>query len=198
MQEKTLRNFTKATFLAAILLSFAGASFAQDASMTIAENGKSATNFTALVAAAEAAGLTEMLMGAGPYTVFAPSTDAFAVADPAMLADLMLPENREHLATLLKAHIVPGLYMAADFEKAIGAGQNTDAADVNLMVTDGVIDMDTLAGANGDIFVRLNGDKYEISGDMNNMTQATIVQADVMSSNGVIHVVGHVLMPVAN
>lgn len=193
-----MRMITKAALLSTAMLTAASATYAQDASMTLADNAMSASNFTTLVAAVQAAGLGETLMGEGPYTVFAPSNDAFAIADQAMIAELMLPENQEQLATLLKAHIVPGLYMAADFEKAVGAGQNTDAADGNLMVTDGVINMDTLAGANGDIFVSLNGDQYDISGDMSNMTQARIVQADVMSSNGVIHVIDHVLMPVAN
>ena len=193
-----MRNFTKAALLSTALLGAGSATFAQDASMTLADNAMAASNFTTLVAAVQAAGLAETLMGEGPYTVFAPSNDAFAVADQAMIAELMLPENQEQLATLLKAHIVPGLYMAADFEKAIGAGQATDAADVNLMVTDGVASVDTLAGANADIFVGLNGDQFNVSGDMNNMVQARIVQADVMSSNGVIHVIDHVLMPVAN
>lgn len=193
-----MRMIAKAALLSTAMLTAASATYAQDASMTLADNAMSASNFTTRVAAVQAAGLAETLMGEGPHPVFAPSNDAFAIADQAMIAELMLPENQEQLATLLKAHIVPGLYMAADFEKAVGAGQNTDAADGNLMVTDGVINMDTLAGANGDIFVSLNGDQYDISGDMSNMTQARIVQADVMSSNGVIHVIDHVLMPVAN
>lgn len=193
-----MRNFTKAFLMSTALLGAGSASFAQDASMTLADNAMAASNFTTLVAAVQAAGLAETLMGEGPYTVFAPSNDAFAIADQAMITELMLPENQEQLATLLKAHIVPGLYMAADFEKAIGAGTNTDAADVNLMVADGVINVDTLAGANGDIFISLNGDQYDISADANNMTQARIVEADVMSSNGVIHVIDNVLMPVAN
>lgn len=193
-----MRNFTKAALLSTALLGAGSATFAQDASMTLADNAMAASNFTTLVAAVQAAGLAETLMGEGPYTVFAPSNDAFAIADQAMIAELMLPENQEQLATLLKAHIVPGLYMAADFEKAIGAGQATDAADVNLTVMDGVASVDTLAGANADIFVGLNGDQFNVSGDMNNMVQARIVQADVMSSNGVIHVIDNVLMPVAN
>lgn len=166
--------------------------------MTIVENGQSATNFTTLVSVANAAGLTETLMGPGPYTVFAPSNDVFAIADPAMLADLMRPENREHLANLLKAHIIPGLDTAADFEKAIGAGINVDAADNILKVVDGVIESDSLAGSASHIFIRLNGDQFDISADQSNMVQAQIVEADFMSSNGVVQVIDKLLIPVAN
>ncbi len=193
-----MRNMTKAMLLGATMFSFGGATFAQDAAMTIVENGQSATNFTALVSAANAAGLTETLMGPGPYTIFAPSNDAFAIADPAMLADLMLPENQEHLANLLKAHIIPGMYTAADLEKAIGAGMNVDAADNILKVTDGVIESESLAGTASHIFIRLNGDQFDISADQNDMAQAQIVEADFMSSNGVVHVIDKLLTPVAN
>jgi uncharacterized surface protein with fasciclin (FAS1) repeats len=192
-----MRNYTKAIVLGATLLA-ASAAISQDANMTIVENGQSATNFTALVAAANAAGLTETLMGPGPYTVFAPSNEAFAVADSAMLAELMLPENIEHLANLLKAHIIPGMYTSADLEKAIGAGVNVDAADNILKVVDGVIESESLAGTASHIFIRLNGDEFDISADQNNMVQAVIVEADFMSSNGVVHVIDKLLSPVAN
>jgi uncharacterized surface protein with fasciclin (FAS1) repeats len=136
-------------------------------------------------------------MGAGPYTVFAPSNDAFTIADPAMLADLMLPENREHLASLLKAHIIPGAYTSADLERAITSGMNPDAADNILKVTDGVIESESLAGASSHIFVTLNGDEFDISADPSNMVQAVIVEPDFMSSNGVVHVIDKLLSPVA-
>lgn len=190
-------NSTKTLLLGATMLCFGGAAFAQDMNMTIAENGRSATNFTTLVAAADKAGLTEMLMGEGPYTVFAPSNDAFAIADPQMIADLMLPENQEHLANLLKAHVISGIYTSADLEKVIGSGEVINANDVNLKITDGVIDVQTLAGTSAHMFIRLNGDEFDISGDANNMVQAQIVEADIMSSNGVVHIIDHVLSPVA-
>lgn len=190
-------NSTKTLFLGATMLCLGGAAFAQDMNMTIAENGRSATNFTTLVAAADKAGLTEMLMGPGPYTVFAPSNDAFAVADPQMIADLMLPENQEHLANLLKAHVIAGLYTSADLEKVIGANAIVNANEVNMMVEDGVINVQTLAGTSAHMFIRLNGDQFDISDDANNMVQAQIVEADIMSSNGVVHIIDHVLSPVA-
>jgi uncharacterized surface protein with fasciclin (FAS1) repeats len=187
----------KTQLLGAALLCFGGAALAQDMNMTIAENGRDATNFTSLVAAADKAGLTDLLIGPGPYTVFAPSNDAFAVADPQVIADLMLPENQEHLANLLKAHVLPGLYTTADLEKVITSGQVVNAGDVNMMISDGVIDVQTLAGTSAHMFIRLNGDQFDISDDANNMIQAQIVEPDIMSSNGVVHVIDHLLSPVA-
>jgi uncharacterized surface protein with fasciclin (FAS1) repeats len=188
---------TKTLLLGATMLCFGGAAFAQDMNMTIAENGRSATNFTSLVAAADKAGLTELLMGPGPYTVFAPSNDAFAVADPQVIAELMLPENQEHLANLLKAHVIAGLYTSSDLEKVIGSGMIIDANDVNMKINAGVIDVQTLAGTSAHMFIRLNGDQFDISDDANNMVQAQIVEADIMSSNGVVHIIDHLLSPVA-
>lgn len=190
-------NSTKTLLMGATMLCFGGAAFAQDMNMTIAENGRSATNFTALVAAADAAGLTEMLMGPGPYTVFAPSNDAFAVADPQVIADLMLPENQEHLANLLKSHVIAGLYTSDDLKKIFGAGEVINANDVNMKFEDGMINVQSLAGTSAHMFINLNGDEFDISADANNMVQAQIVEADIMSSNGVVHIIDHLLSPVA-
>ena len=190
-------NSTKTLLLGATMLCFGGAAFAQDMNMTIAENGRSATNFTTLVAAADAAGLTEMLMGPGPYTVFAPSNDAFAVADPQVIADLMLPENQEHLANLLKSHVIAGLYTSDDLKKIFGAGEVINANDVNMKFEDGMINVQSLAGTSAHMFINLNGDEFDISADANNMVQAQIVEADIMSSNGVVHIIDHLLSPVA-
>lgn len=190
-------NSTKTLLMGATMLCFGGAAFAQDMNMTIAENGRSATNFTTLVAAADAAGLTEMLMGPGPYTVFAPSNDAFAVADPQVIADLMLPENQEHLANLLKSHVIAGLYTSDDLKKIFGAGEVINANDVNMKFEDGMINVQSLAGTSAHMFINLNGDEFDISADANNMVQAQIVEADIMSSNGVVHIIDHLLSPVA-
>ncbi len=192
-----MRMMTKTLLLGATMLCFGGAAFAQDMNMTIAENGRSATNFTALVAAADKAGLTDMLMGPGPYTVFAPSNDAFAVADPQVIAELMLPENQAHLSDLLKAHVIAGLYTSADLEKVIGSGAVINASDVNMKIENGVINVQSLAGTAAHIFISLNGDEFDISGDANNMIQAQIIEADIMSSNGVVHIIDHLLSPVA-
>jgi uncharacterized surface protein with fasciclin (FAS1) repeats len=129
--------------------------------------------------------------------VFAPSNDAFAVADPQVIADLMLPENQEHLTNLLKAHVIPGLYTSADLEKIITSNSIINAGEVNMMVEGGVINVQTLAGTSAHMFIRLNGDQFDISDDANNMIQAQIVEADIMSSNGVVHVIDHLLAPVA-
>lgn len=166
--------------------------------MTIAENGRSATNFTALVADADKAGLTDLLIGPGPYTDFAPSNDAFAVADPQAMAELMLPANQGHLANLLKAHVVAGLYTSADLENVIGSGTVVNANGANMQIMDGVIELENLAGTSAHLFVRLNGDQFDISADPADEIRAQIIEADIMSSNGVVHVIDHVLSPVAH
>lgn len=95
-----------------------------------------ANGFTTLVAAVEAAGLVETLKGEGPFTVFAPTDEAFAALPAGVLDALLLPENKETLAKILTYHVVPGAVMAADVtdgEVATVEGQN-----VTLSTADGV------------------------------------------------------------
>jgi uncharacterized surface protein with fasciclin (FAS1) repeats len=135
-------------------------------STDIVDTAVAAGAFTTLVAAIEAAGLVETLKGEGPFTVFAPTDAAFAALPEGTLESLLKPENREQLVAILTYHVVPGKVTAADV-----AGLS-EAATVN--------------GASVDISV--NYGTVKVDG-------ATVVQADVMASNGVIHVIDQVILP---
>lgn len=132
----------------------------------IVDTAVAAGAFTTLVAAIEAAGLVDTLRGEGPFTVFAPTDAAFAALPEGTLESLLKPENRDQLVAILTYHVVPGKVTAADV-----AGLS-EAATVN--------------GASIDISV--NYGTVKVDG-------ATVVQADVMASNGVIHVIDQVILP---
>ena len=131
---------------------------------TIVEVASANPDFSTLVAAVSAAGLVETLSGEGPFTVFAPTNEAFAALPPGVLDALLLPENKDALVKILTYHVVPGTVLAADItdgDVATVEGQNV-----------------TLSTANG---VTVNG--------------ATVITADVLADNGVIHVIDAVLVP---
>lgn len=145
---------------------------------TIVENAMNSADHTTLVQAVTAAGLGETLSGEGPFTVFAPTNDAFAKLPAEAVADLMKPENKDALAKVLTCHVVGAGVMAADAVK---------------MVTDGngKAEVDTVGGCK--LTAALDGDKLTLTDE--NGTVATVTQADVAQSNGVIHVIDTVLMP---
>jgi len=131
---------------------------------TIVEVASANPDFSTLVAAVSAAGLVETLSGEGPFTVFAPTNEAFAALPAGVLDALLLPENKDALVKILTYHVVPGTVLAADItdgDVATVEGQNV-----------------TLSTANG---VTVNG--------------ATVLTADVLADNGVIHVIDAVLVP---
>lgn len=132
---------------------------------TIVDVAVEAGTFTTLAAALEAAGLVETLQGEGPFTVFAPTDDAFAALPEGLVEALLLPENVDALTAILTYHVVSGAVYAAD----------VTAGDVPT-VEGSTISIDT---ANG---VVLNG-------------AATVTTADVEASNGVIHVIDTVIVP---
>lgn len=135
----------------------------------IVETAKAAGSFGTLLAAADAAGLVGALQGEGPLTVFAPTDAAFAALPEGTVATLLLPENKEMLAGILKLHVIAGKVKAADL-----AGTVTVADTLNGSVT--------VDGTDG-VTVAAPG------------STATVVTADVMASNGVIHVIDTVLLP---
>ena len=132
----------------------------------IVEVASKAGSFTTLLTAAKAAGLAETLATGGPFTVFAPTDDAFAALGKDTIASLLLPENKAKLAGILKLHVVAGKVMAAQAVKL-------DSAD-------------TLAGEA--LSLQVEDGKLLVGG-------ATVVSADVEASNGVIHVIDAVILP---
>jgi uncharacterized surface protein with fasciclin (FAS1) repeats len=133
----------------------------------IVETAVAAGSFNTLVAAVKAAGLVETLSGAGPFTVFAPTDEAFAKLPAGTLDDLLKPENKEKLAGILTYHVVSGKVMAADVKTG-------EVATVN--------------GAKA---------KLNVSSDGVTIDKAKVVKTDIATSNGVIHVIDAVILPPA-
>ena len=131
----------------------------------IVETAIEAGSFTTLVAAVAAADLVETLSGEGPFTVFAPTDEAFAALPAGTVESLLLPENRDQLIAILTYHVVSGAVMSTD-------------------LTDGMMAA-TVQG--GEITIDLD------NGVMIN--DANVVSADITASNGVIHVIDKVLLP---
>ena len=145
---------------------------------TIVENASASPIHKTLVAAVKQAGLVDTLSGPGPFTVFAPTDEAFSQI-PAVTRDgWMRPAQKEVLAGVLKYHVVPGKLTAADIESQIAAGKGkavlktTDGQDLTATISDGKI---LLTSASGN--------------------KAVVTQGDVNQSNGVIHIVDAVLLP---
>jgi len=147
-------------------------------SKTIVENASAASNLTTLVAAVKAAGLVDTLSGAGPFTVFAPTNDAFAKLPAGTVDGLLKPDMKADLTKVLTYHVVPGTMTAADLAAAITAG----GGKAQLTTVQG----EKLAAA-------MNGNAIVLT-DAKGGT-ATVTQGDVMQSNGVVHVIDSVLMP---
>ena len=131
----------------------------------IVDTAIAAGSFETLVAAVQAAELVDTLKGEGPFTVFAPTDDAFAALPEGTVADLLKPENKDQLVAVLTYHVVPGKVMSGDLSD----------------------DMTAATVQGGDITIDLD------SGVMVN--DANVVQADIETSNGVIHVIDKVILP---
>lgn len=125
-----------------------------------------AAKFSTLVAAVKAAGLVETLKGKGPFTVFAPTDEAFAKLPKETLESLLKPENKEKLAAILTYHVVSGKVMAADVVKLTEA-KTVNGKSVKIKVADGVVTVDG----------------------------AKVTKTDVACSNGVIHIIDTVILP---
>lgn len=132
----------------------------------IVDTAVKAGKFNTLAAALKAAGLVDTLKGAGPFTVFAPTDEAFAKLPKATLDELLKPENKAKLTAILAYHVVPGSVLAADVVKL------SNAATVNGQRVD----------------IKTSGGKVMIDG-------ANVTATDVKTSNGVIHVIDTVIMP---
>ena len=145
----------------------------------IVENAVNSKDHTTLVAAVKAAGLVETLQGPGPFTVFAPTNEAFAALPAGTVETLLKPENKATLTQILTYHVVAGKMTSADLMKAIKAGNGTAT-------------LKTVSG--GTLKAMMKGPKtIELKDEKGGISTVTI--ADVIQSNGVIHVVNKVLMP---
>ncbi len=144
----------------------------------IVENAMNSADHTTLVAAVKAAGLVDTLQSAGPFTVFAPVNAAFAKLPSGTVETLLKPENKDTLAKILTYHVVAGKMDAAGIKKAIKMGS-------------GKAQMKTVAG--GTLTATMSGGKLILTDEKGGMSTVTI--ANVMQSNGVIHVIDTVVMP---
>ena len=144
----------------------------------IIDNAVNSKDHTTLVAAVKAAGLVETLKGAGPFTVFAPTNEAFDKLPKGTVDTLLKPENKKMLAGILTYHVVSGKQDAATIVKAIEDGK-------------GKATFKTVAG--GTLTATMEGKDVILTDEKGGKSKVTI--ADVMQSNGVIHVVDSVLMP---
>ena len=137
-----------------------------DSTHDIVDTAVAAGSFKTLVAAVTAADLVDTLKGAGPFTVFAPSDDAFAALPTGTVEDLVKPENKDKLTAILLLHVLPKKVMANDVTGKVMDPATAGGATVHVDGTDGVT---------------VNGSK--------------VVTADIKCSNGVIHVIDAVLLP---
>ena len=147
-------------------------------SKTIVENAVNSADHTTLVAAVQAAGLVDALSGEGPFTVFAPTNAAFGKLPEGTVETLVKPENKETLTQILTYHVVPGRVSASDLVAMIEEGG-------------GQAELTTLNG--GKLVAHMMGDKVAVMDAKGGM--ATVTQADVFQSNGVIHVTDGVFLP---
>ncbi|PWK78328.1 putative surface protein with fasciclin (FAS1) repeats [Mucilaginibacter oryzae] len=144
----------------------------------IVDNAVNSKDHTTLVAAVKAAGLVETLKGTGPFTVFAPTNEAFDKLPKGTVATLLKPENKETLTKVLTYHVVAGKLSAADLMAKVKAGM-------------GKAELKTVSG--GTLTVMQQGKKLYLVDEKGGKSWITI--ADVFQKNGVIHVVNTVLMP---
>ncbi|MEO7634088.1 MAG: fasciclin domain-containing protein [Sphingomicrobium sp.] len=144
----------------------------------IVENAVNSPEHTTLVAAVKAAGLVDTLSGAGPFTVFAPTNAAFAKLPAGTVDTLLRPENKAMLTSVLTYHVVPGRMTAADLMSAIQAG----GGQASLVTVQGATLTARMEG-NGIVLIDAKGGR------------SNVTQANVMQSNGVIHVTDAVSLP---
>ncbi len=157
-----LKSFTVA-LLAVLPLAFTSVSAkAQD----IVDTAIAAGQFGTLVAAVQAAGLVDVLKGDGPFTVFAPTDEAFAALPAGTVENLLKPENKDQLVAILTYHVVPGKIMSADIAGKTAEVTTVQGSDISVNAMNGVM-----------------------------VDNATVVAADIEADNGVIHVIDQVVMP---
>ena len=151
--------------VALMTLSIGGMS-ARAAEKDIVDTAVAAGQFKTLASALQAAGLVDTLKGDGPFTVFAPTDEAFAKLPKGTVENLLKPENKDQLVSILTYHVVPGKVQAAD-----------------------VVKMDEAKTVNGEMV------DIEVKGDTAMVNDAKVTKTDIAASNGVIHVIDTVILP---
>jgi uncharacterized surface protein with fasciclin (FAS1) repeats len=159
---RTIRNLlaTAAIFGAGVMAS------AQSYAADIVDTAIAAGSFKTLVAAVQAAGLVDTLKGAGPFTVFAPTDEAFAKLPAGTVEDLLKPENKAKLVSILTYHVLPGKVMAADVAGKDMMAKSVQGSEIHVMAMKGVM-----------------------------VNEANVTKADIVADNGVIHVIDAVILP---
>jgi uncharacterized surface protein with fasciclin (FAS1) repeats len=157
------RTFLALTAATAFAMPMALPAFAAD--KDIVDTAVAAGSFKTLAAALTAAGLVDTLKGAGPFTVFAPTDDAFAALPAGTVEDLLKPENKDKLTAILTYHVVPGKVMSGDLTNGMKA-KTVNGAEVTITTEGGV-----------------------------KVNDATVTTADIEATNGVIHVIDKVILP---
>jgi uncharacterized surface protein with fasciclin (FAS1) repeats len=171
-----MKKMVSGLFMSVVMLISAGSVSAQTSDVVDIAIGSPA--HTTLVAAVKAADLVATLKSKGPFTVFAPTNDAFAKLPAGTVETLLKPENKAKLAGILTYHVIAGNLMAADVVAAIKKGNGkAEVATVN----------------GGKLTITLMGDKVMITDANGN--SAHVVAADLKGSNGVVHVIDSVLLP---
>jgi len=132
----------------------------------IVDTAVSAGNFETLVAAVKAADLVETLKGEGPFTVFAPTDEAFAKLPAGTVEDLLKPENKDKLIGILTYHVLPGKVMSGDIAGQKTMVETVQGSKLSVDATDGV-----------------------------KVDEAKVIKADIETSNGIIHVIDTVVLP---
>jgi uncharacterized surface protein with fasciclin (FAS1) repeats len=159
---RTFRNMLAASAIVVTAFAVSAQAFAAD----IVDTAIAAGNFKTLVAAVQAAGLVDTLKGAGPFTVFAPTDEAFAKLPKGTVEDLLKPENKAKLVAILTYHVLPGKVMAADVAGKDMMAKTVQGSEVHVMAMKGVM-----------------------------VNEANVTTADIAADNGVIHVIDAVIIP---
>ncbi|MGA7751968.1 MAG: fasciclin domain-containing protein [Candidatus Sulfotelmatobacter sp.] len=150
----------------ALLTVTLGAAASSMGKKDIVDTAVAAGDFKTLAAALQAAGLVDTLKGPGPFTVFAPTDEAFAKLPAGTVENLLKPENHDKLVAILTYHVIPGRIMAKDVVK-LHEAKTVNGKDVTIMVEGGKVMVDN----------------------------ANVVKTDIACSNGVIHVIDSVILP---
>jgi uncharacterized surface protein with fasciclin (FAS1) repeats len=161
-----MKRLIKRTFAALAVAAVATTIPANAQQKDIVDTAVGAGSFKTLAAALQAAGLVETLKGNGPFTVFAPTDEAFAKLPAGTVENLLKPENKEKLKAILTYHVVAGKVMAADVVK-LKTAKTVQGTTVDISTTGGKVKVDN----------------------------ANVVKTDIAASNGVIHVIDTVIMP---